>query len=175
MLVSSFLHVNSPLILEEETKDLAVSLIVLSSCSWVKSLNSWLKVHLKTYKVIDLVPSESHWYFNSVHSFRNVFWTGHFSCSASNREFSYKPDKIWRQSFSFSRSSMAVTMLRVWTMWLMWNSTRKGTNLTDLTATRKATRKYVYHSNLCLFIRILIPHFQLYNCVLWKMFFGQLK
>ena len=168
-LVSSFLRVNSPLILEEETKDLAVSLIALSSCSWVKSLK------VQTDEVIDLVSSECPWYFNSVHSFRNVFWTGHFSCSASNGEFSYKPDKIWRQSFSFSRSSMAVTTLRVWTIWLMWNSTWKGTNLTDLTVIWKATRKYVYHSNLCLIIRISIPHFQLYNCVLWKMFIGQLK
>lgn len=71
---------------------------------------------------------------------------------------------------------MAVTKLRVWTMSLMGNSTRRGTNLTDLTVTRKATRKYVYHSNLCLLIiRILMNHFQLDNCVSYKMSIGQLK
>lgn len=53
-LVSSFLRVNSPLILGEETKDLAVSLIVLSSCSSVKSLK------VQTDEVIDLVSSEYH-------------------------------------------------------------------------------------------------------------------
>ena len=165
MLVSSFLHVNTPLILEEETEDLAVSLIVLSSCSWVKSL----KVHLKSRECHWLVSTECDWYVNLYTASETFFEL------RSNGEFSYKPDKMWRQSFSFSRSSMAVTTLRVWTMWLMWNSTWKGTNPTDLTVTWKATRKYVYHSNLCLIIRISIPHFQLYNCVLWKMFIGQLK